>query len=301
MDYRKQIALLYCPFDKWGNHGAGQGVIDIYKRMNHYLHLSDERLNVYQFFNYLDYLSSFLFNLSETTILSKWEEIVQNKIREIVSTGEKFIFLGGAHNSLVPVLKTYELMSDSTLLVMLDSHVDVSYKTLAGKGYESELKDIDNFLSPFIKQKSNMEIIHIGSKHPLQAVNNKIKNIKLFTWQDVIFKGEELIFGEIDRLVNEKMYSRIHIDIDVDSISGPKMLAVLDPASLGLSLDFILKLVALLVRKESFTGISLEGYNPIKSKSELYLEVCLRLIENFVYLIQEHSMPLSFSQKHKPA
>lgn len=283
-----RIPLIFFPYDAKGDLGCGEGVHRLHNRISNYLAVEDDRTKVYRFFEYNDRFEVMYF---EPRVSAEGDIIhtdVGNKVGELVSTSQPFIFFGGNHYSILPILESYSQNSPRTLLLTFDSHIDSFTSDLLGSQF-SQRTDLDfsTYLSKYLTNSSSLGFFHIGSKHPLRDKVQLNKKIAILTVQDLLLKKPMYTISRLKEQIDRIDCQRIHIDIDIDILDHSTMMAVFDPSSFGLQMDQLLKLIRNGIDLLPLSGVSIVGYNPRIMPHVCYEEVCLRLFENLVYLIAD--------------
>jgi arginase family enzyme len=292
-DEKKKVFLIFNPFDAYGDVGGGEGVSRLYSRISSYLSVKDDRNKVYRFFDYRDrFVTEFLSpNIHQ---YSSSDEHAKSKLSSIIGSSRHFIYFGGNHLSILPILHYYKEQDSRTLFLTFDSHIDAAPASLLGRKWGNhEVLDISNYLSPFIEKSSPIEFVHIGSKHPLKDGILDDLNITIYTIQDLLLHNECYVQTRLDQVINHHKLEFLHIDIDIDILDHSVMRATYDPSSMGLTLNQLLRLICCAIDKLPLVSVDIVGYIPRIDPHIDHEEVCLRLFENILYLIMDSKVNAS--------
>ena len=293
----KKIPIIFNSIDAY-DVGCSEGVTRLYNRILNYLSINDDRISVYKFFECKDnFITVFLSPENIPQYLS-CEQYIKNKLNEVISSGGHFVYIGGNHLSILPILSAYREHKFNLLFLTFDSHIDADPSSLLGKERKHEAISISNYLSLFLEKESPIKFVHIGSKHPLRISLSNL-NLTIFTVQDLLFHGENFIESSLNKIINLEKFDYLHIDIDLDVLDHSIMRATFDPSSMGLTLHQLLKIMRFAIDRLPLIGVDIVEYNPRIDPHIDYEEVCLRLFENMVYIIRESEInrKLWFSEK----
>jgi len=285
MESFERLDVIFVPYEHQDEPGPKAGVLEIHKRLLHYLGLTDERCAVYRFFKYTDALAVNLLPSDDCSDFTRLRGLAAGPVSTAIAASRRFLYVAGSHHAVLPVAEAYQAAPGRALFLVLDSHVDISYSRLAG-GPDGDCDDIGAFLSGLVRPRSNLDILHVGSKHVFHGPP-VVDNVRFVLWQDLVLRGEDEVLADLRTTILDPGYSKIHIDIDLDVLGPGSMLAVSDPASLGLSLSFLLKIIACAAGRRELAGLSISGYNPLASPAPVYVETCLRIVENAIHLMLE--------------
>lgn len=262
----RKTSVIVFPFDLFGNAGTGAGA----ERLGEFVQelLADNRLETRptrcDAYRGLVKVKEFAFDTPKA--VQSWRNIGRQTIRQALRNGERVVWLGGNHLSVLPV---YEELGADTLVFQFDAHFDIYQlhnvtSNLANGNFllhaETDLPPIVNvghrdlFLTP-----GEIDTRFAGAFSSLAIAND----IEKFT-KEVRKRAEGA--------------KRVWIDIDADVFDPANVPAVHHPLPFGLSPLLALKLLDAAF-DGNVVGVSISEFDPWRDTNDAGLNVLGWLIE----------------------
>ena len=210
-------------------------------------------------------------NFPSTKALTAWKHTGRQAVKQALKGGNRVIWLGGNHLSVLPV---YEELggeqAGSTLVVQLDAHLDIY-----------QLHDVmpnpanGNFL--LHSDETLPQIVNVGHRDLfLHAKESGGTFAQAFSAVDVA--------TDPDRVVNDirsraRKAKRVWIDIDADAFDPAHLPAVHQPLPFGLHPLAVLRILAAAWEAENVVGVSICEYDPGRDRRDTSLNLLGWLIE----------------------
>jgi len=244
------------PFDNFGNAGTAAGAQLLGDFLNELLDDNAQEDRPMRPNAYAE--SLFLQEVEFDTLeeLAAWRSEGRQRLNEAFRHGERVIWLGGNHLSVLPV---YEELGTSkgTLVLQFDAHLDVY-----------QLHDIN-------PNPANGNFL-LHSATPLPAIVN-LGHRDLFLPPAEVKKHFAAAYSALDLATNMQgviadlqkrcaKAKRIWIDLDVDVFDPPAMPGVHHPLPGGLSLLMFLQVLTGIWNSEKLAGISISEFDPSLDK-----------------------------------
>jgi len=251
----KTTAVVF-PFDNFGNAGTGAGAQFLGDFLNELLDDNAQEDRPMRPDAYAE--SLFLQEVEFQTLddLATWRSEGRKRLNDAFRHGERVIWLGGNHLSVLPV---YEELggSKSNLVLQFDAHLDVY-----------QLHDIN-------PNPSNGNFL-LHSETPLPAIVN-LGHRDLFLPPAEIKKHFAAAYsaleiaGEMPRVMAELQKrsakaKRIWIDIDADAFDPSIMPGVHHPLPGGITLLMLLQILNAVWSSDKIAGVSISEFDPSLDK-----------------------------------
>lgn len=262
----KKTSVIVFPFDLFGNAGTGAGA----ERLGDFVHelLDDNRHETRptrcDAYHGLVKVKDFAFDTPQA--VQRWRHIGRQAIRQCLKNGERVIWLGGNHLSVLPV---YEELGPDTLVFQFDAHFDI-YQL---HNVTSNLAN-GNFL---LHAATDLPpIVNVGHRDLFLTpgeVNTRFAGA--FSSLDIANDIEKFTKEVRKRAAGAK---RVWIDIDVDVFDPANVPAVHHPLPFGPSPLLVLKLLDAAF-DGNVVGVSLSEFDPWRDQHDAGLNVLGWLIE----------------------
>jgi len=274
MPHSKQkphTSVIVFPFDLFGGTGTGAGAEllgDALREMfdDNAREQRPIRPNVYQ---RLVKVKDITF--TTTKALNSWKHTGRQAVKQAIKAGDRVIWLGGNHLSVLPV---YEELggeqAGNTLVVQLDAHLDIY-----------QLHDVmpnpacGNFL--LHSDETLPQIVNVGNRdlflHPKEVGATFAKT---FSAVDVATDPERVTNDIVARVHKAK---RVWIDIDADVFDPAHLPAVHQTLPFGLHPLAVLRVLAAAWDAENVIGVSISEFDPGRDDRDTSLNLLGWLLE----------------------
>ena len=268
---KSHTSVIVFPFDLFGGSGTGAGAEllgDALREMfdDNALEKRDIRCDAYKGLVKIKDLT-----FSTTKAMNAWKHTGRQAVKHAIKAGDRVIWLGGNHLSVLPV---YEELggekAGSTLVVQLDAHLDI-YR----------LHDVmpnpacGNFL--LHSDETLPQIVNVGHRdlflHPKEALATFAQT---FSAVDVATDPERVVNDICTRAHKAK---RVWIDIDADVFDPAHLPAVHQPMPFGLHPLAVLRVLDAAWDAENVVGVSISEFDPGRDKRDASLNLLGWLLE----------------------
>jgi arginase len=220
--------------------------------------------------------------------ISETAEKIAKIVSKEISSGRKFLALGGDHSiSIGTIAGASDACKGDLGLIWIDAHADAMTheNTLTGNihGMPSAVamgfghKNLVHILKPG-KKVDPKNVLYIGLKDLDQGEIDLIKKEKIsaITIMDIVADGLKNAFEEIEAL--SKRVSKIWVSLDVDSIDEEFSPATPMPNSGGLTYREITNMCRYIGKKTSFVGADIVEICPRLDVGDKTKKLTLELI-----------------------
>lgn len=262
----KKASVIVFPFDLFGNAGTGAGA----ERLGDFVHelLDDNRHETRptrcDAYHGLVKVKDFAFDTPQA--VQRWRHIGRQTIRQCLKNGERVIWLGGNHLSVLPV---YEELGSDALVFQFDAHFDIYqlHNVTPNLANGNFLLHAETDLPP---------IVNVGHRDLFLTpgeINTRFAGA--FSSLDIVNDIEKFTKEVRKRAAGAK---RVWIDIDVDVFDPANVPAVHHPLPFGPSPLLVLKLLDAAF-DGNVVGVSLSEFDPWRDQHDAGLNVLGWLIE----------------------
>jgi agmatinase len=264
-DERKTAVVVF-PFDLFGNAGTGAGA----ERLGDFVRelLADNRRETRptRCDSYRRRVKVKEFAFDTLKAVQGWRHIGRQAVRQSLRTGERVVWLGGNHLSVLPV---YEELGADTLVFQFDAHFDIY-----------QLHDVTSNLA-----NGNFLLHAEGEVPPIVNVGHRdlfLTPGEINEWFAGAYSSLD-IANDIERFTKEvrkraEGAKRVWIDIDADVFDPANVPAVHHPLPFGLSPLLALKLLDAAFAG-NVAGVSVSEFDPWRDRNDAGLSVLGWLIE----------------------
>jgi agmatinase len=262
-----RTTVLAFPFDLFGNSGTGAGAERLAEFVRELLADNKVETRSTRCAAYSGMVKVKEIGFSTLKAVQTWRQLGRQAVRHALRNGERLIWLGGNHLSVLPVYE--ELGRSNTLVFQFDAHLDVY-----------QLHDISpnlangNFL--LHAEETLPPIINIGHRDLfLTSPDIQQKFTAAFSSLDVA--------NDIERFTKEvrkraEGAKQVWIDIDADVFDPANVPAVHHPLPFGPSPLLVLKLLDAAFHG-NVMGMSVSEFDPWRDYHDVGLNVLGWLIE----------------------
>ena len=261
-----KTSVVVFPFDLFGNAGTGAGA----ERLGEFVHelLADNRVETRptrcDAYRGLVKVKELAFDTPQA--VQRWRGIGRQTVRQCLKSGDRVVWLGGNHLSVLPV---YEELSPDTLVFQFDAHFDIYqlHNVTSNLANGNFLLHAETDLPP---------IVNVGHRD-LFLLPGEINTRFTAAYSSLA------IANDVDKFAREvrkraEGAKRVWIDIDADVFDPANVPAVHHPLPFGLSPLLALKLLDAAF-DGNVVGVSLSEFDPWRDTNDAGLNVLGWLIE----------------------
>ena len=264
-------SVIVFPFDLFGGTGTGAGAEllgDAVREMldDNALEKRPTRCDAYR-----DLVTVKDLSFPNTKSLNTWKHTGRQAVKQAIKAGERVIWLGGNHLSVLPV---YEELGGagaaSTLVVQLDAHLDIY-----------QLHDVmpnaanGNFL--LHSDETLPQIVNVGNRDLfLLNTESGATFAQTFSAVDVATDPDRVMNDLRARACKAK---RVWIDIDADAFDPANLPAVHQPLPFGLHPLAVLRVLDAAWDAENVIGVSISEFDPGRDVRDAGLNLLGWLLE----------------------
>ena len=173
-----------------------------------------------------------------------WDEIVENKVKELFDENKFFVFLGGEHTISIPIVKVLKDIYPDLSVIQFDAHCDLRDEYQGKKlCHATVMRRVSELIG--------MERIYqFGIRSGTKEEFNTGKNLYKFE----VFKPLSSIIKNIE--------GPVYLSIDIDVLDPGVLPAVSTPEPGGISYQELIKAL-LILKDKQLIGADLVEYNPL--------------------------------------
>ena len=268
---KPRTSVIVFPFDLFGGTGTGAGAEllgDAVREMldDNALETRPTRCDAYR-----DLVTVKDLSFPNTKSLNTWKHTGRQALKQAIRAGDRVVWLGGNHLSVLPVYE--ELGGDkapSTLVVQLDAHLDIY-----------QLHDVmpnsanGNFL--LHSDETLPQIVNVGNRDLfLLRKESDPTFAQTFSAVDVATDPDRVINDIRARAHKAK---RVWIDIDADAFDPANLPAVHQPLPFGLHPLSVLRVLDAAWDAENVIGVSISEFDPGRDVRDAGLNLLGWLLE----------------------
>ena len=268
---KPHASVIVFPFDLFGGTGTGAGAELLGDALREMFDDNAAEKRPIRCDAYKDLVTVKDVTFRTTKSLNLWKNTGRQAVKQALRSGERVIWLGGNHLSVLPVYE--ELGGDkagSTLVVQLDAHLDIY-----------QLHDVmpnpacGNFL--LHSDETLPQIVNVGHRDLfLHAKEFEATFAKTFSAVDVATDPERVTKDLISRVHKAK---RVWIDIDADVFDPAHLPAVHQPMPFGLHPLAVLRVLTAAWDAENVVGVSISEFDPGRDRADASLNLLGWLLE----------------------
>jgi arginase family enzyme len=271
MSREPRTSVVVFPFDAFGGAGCGQGAELMGDVVDEILADNDKETRPIRGHAYRDTVTLREVAFSTSKALNGWRTMGRQLLRQCLKNGERILWLGGNHLSVLPVYE--ELGSEgalgSTFVLQFDAHLDIQ-----------QHHDVNphpangNFL--LHAEERLPTIVNVGHRD-LLLYPKEIRSIysEAYSALDWHTKSETIRTAIRNRARRAK---RVWIDIDVDVFDPAAMPGVQAPLPFGLPPLSVLGLMEAAFAG-NVIGVSISEFDPGRDRAEHGIQILGWLIE----------------------
>ena len=261
-----RTSVIVFPFDLFGAAGTGAGAEllgDALREMFADNALEDraKRCDAYR-----DLVSIKDLTFETTKALNNWKQTGRQAIKQSLKVGERVIWLGGNHLSVLPV---YEELGAGTLVIQLDAHLDIY-----------QLHDVmpqpanGNFL---LHCEALPQIVNVGHRDLFLHATEWTRTFSQAFSAGRTTTDTAMVLKDIRARASKA--TRVWIDIDVDIFDPAHFPAVHHPLPFGLAPLAVLQILEAAWESENVVGVSISEYDPGRDVRDTSLSLLGWLLE----------------------
>ena len=268
---KPRTAVIVFPFDLFGGTGTGAGAELLGDAVREMLDDNALENRPIRADAYRDLVTVKDITFPNTKALNAWKHTGRQAVKQALKAGERVIWLGGNHLSVLPVYE--ELGGDkagNALVVQLDAHLDIY-----------QLHDVmpnpanGNFL--LHSEETLPQIANVGNRD-LFLLNKELSAdfAQTFSALDVATDPERVL---ADIRLRAGKAKRVWIDIDADVFDPANLPAVHQPMPFGLHPLAVLRVLDAAWDAENVVGVSISEFDPGRDVRDTSLNLLGWLIE----------------------
>lgn len=270
-DEQPKTSVIVFPFDLFGGAGTGAGAELLADAVREILDDNKRETRPTRCDAYRGRVKVRELTFGTTKALTGWRHLGRQALRQALKAGDRTLWLGGNHLSVLPVYE--ELGADSasnTLIIQFDAHLDVY-----------QLHDVNpnpangNFL--LHAEGTLPPVVNVGHRD-LFLLRSEIDEQFVATYSAVqVAMNPEKIAADLRKRAEKA--TRVWIDIDVDVFDPSEMPAVHTPLPFGLRGLSVLRLLDEIWDSEKVIGVSLSEFDPGRDERDTGLNLLGWLLE----------------------
>ncbi len=262
-----RTSVIVFPFDLFGGTGTGAGAELLGDALHEMFDDNALESRATRCDAYRDLVGVKELSFGTTKALNAWKQTGRKALKQSLNAGERVVWLGGNHLSVLPV---YEELGAGTLVVQLDAHLDIY-----------QLHDVmpnpanGNFL--LHSDAALPQIVTVGHRdlflHPKEWRGTFAQ---AFSATDVATDPARVL-NDIRTRVGKA--NRVWIDIDADVFDPAHFPAVHQPLPFGLAPLAVLQILEAAWEAENVAGVSISEFDPGRDVRDTSLNLLGWLLE----------------------